>query len=140
LHCAPQLADNPHIERSNEGNLLGDLITTLYVDERLPLRAVASQVGLFHETVRTRLMLTGVRLRPRGGESKPKLSATGEDRRRRRKYPELATLAVGESVRLPRSSRRLKWQTSFYMMAARIGIRVSVRRIDDGSALVIRIS
>jgi IS30 family transposase len=116
-------------------------ISTLYIETGLSLRAVAARVGLSHETVRSRLVRAGVQLRPRGGALRPKAktSQNTEDRRRRKKHSVLSTLSVGDSVLLPRSSKRLKWQCNFYMMAARIGIRVSVRRVDNETAVVTRI-
>lgn len=55
----------------------------------------------------------------------------------RRKYPELARLAIGEHLDLPKNDRRQPHGV-FYKMAKRQGIRVSTRSIDENTMRVTR--
>jgi hypothetical protein len=56
-----------------------------------------------------------------------------------RKYPELGTLKVGESIIVPKPQGPAKYQHNFYTKAKRYGIRISVSTLDGERVRLTRI-
>lgn len=97
----------------------------LYIDQRLSANKIAQLLKCPLSTVYTCLEKHGIeRRRPPGSK---------------RKHPELGELKVGESLIVPRPNKRQKYQTYFYSMAKLVGIRVSVKTMDERSVRLTRV-
>jgi len=92
-----------------------DVLERLCGEDELTLVEIADKLGSKPDRIREMMERHGIDRRQRGG---------------RPKYPQLRRLAVGESIELPKSERK-KPHLSFYDMARKAGIRVSVKRVDE---------
>jgi hypothetical protein len=138
-----------------------DELTRLYVEERETLPEIASRFGVVSVTIGNRLRGAGVRLRTRGhrggggviaiakrlGRSQASISATLKSRGianmqakpHRRKDPGLWDLKVGEHLDVATSPARRNMYTAYYERAKRIGIRIRIRTVDEGTLRITRI-
>lgn len=100
-------------------------LTQMYVDEKKTGKEIGLEIGVSATTVFKRLARYGI------------------DRRRpadwKRKHPELAGLEVGESLIVPRPKRRTKYQHYYYFMGKSLGIRISVKTLDDSHVRLTRV-
>jgi len=97
----------------------------LYIDKGLSAQQIADHVGCLIGKVYTSLKRHGIDRRERGLVS--------------RKYPQLRELNVGESIEVPRPQTKWKYQSYFYPMARSLGIRVSVRTINEQTVKLTRV-
>ena len=97
----------------------------LYLKERLTIRDIAARVNFCSTTVSREIDRHGIAKRPSSSYTV--------------KYPELRELQVGESIEFPKPKGSIP-HMSFYRMAQKANIRVSVRMINEQSARVTRIS
>jgi predicted DNA-binding protein YlxM (UPF0122 family) len=102
---------------------LGDL-RGLYVTEKMPVRKICRTLGITRDRLQNELIRQKIPLR----EHKNPI-----------RYPELASLKVGQFVVFPRT-QRLNYHKRFFDDARRIGIRIKIRAIDEDSVRVTRVS
>ena len=100
-----------------------DLIRHMYVDQKLTTAEVGRATGLGHHLVWRVLRDAGIALRRRGPPQK---------------YPQLLSLAIGESVVLPWSNERPNWHATFHVIAKREGIKLKGKRVDAGTVRLTR--
>lgn len=99
-------------------------ILRMYNDEKVPLSKIAKQIGVSNGAVRRYLISCGVEIR---------------SNRSFRSFPLLGKLKIGESILLPRPTRRCSPHLTYYKMARTYEIRVSVRAVDERTFRVTRI-
>lgn len=117
-------ARRPRVINSASGNYIWSELLRLYVEKKIAIYKLIEMFGLPNATIRQFLERQGASLR---GQGMP------------RKYPELSKLKIGECIRVPKPTSKGKWHGVFYEMAARAGIRVSLRA-DGATVAVIRVS
>ena len=101
-----------------------DVLIKLHIDEDLNISQIQKRLGVTAGRVIRSLGIAGIEKR------RPKYH--------RMRYPVLGTLAVGESVDLPRPKSRTP-ATHFYMMAKKFGIRVRCKTINAEAMRVTRV-
>ena len=105
-----------------------DEMVRSYLDERVPVYLLAQRFRVTKEEIRRRLLSCGIELRQSGGQ---------------RKFPELYNLKLNETIVLakPASKGRSRqyWYETFYKAARRLGVRFSVKSIDDLNVRVTRV-
>lgn len=99
-----------------------DVLSKLHIEEDLNISQISKLLGVDNRKVERSLALAGIERR-RAKYQRPK-------------YPELETLAVGESVELPMPKTK-RPPFNFYRMAQRMGIKV---RCDKISEAIIRVT
>ena len=102
-----------------------DLLEKLYVHDRLTVAEVAEKLNTTDGVIRRAMKIYGIERRKPGALMV--------------KFPQLRSLEIGESVDLPKVRTLPNPHIQFYQMAAKIGIRVSTRSIDDKTFRVTRI-
>lgn len=105
-----------------------DDMVRLYIDERVPVYLLANRFRVSQEEIRERLLRQGLELRPTGHPPK---------------YMELRELKLGETIMLPKpivgGKGNGRWQEYIYGVARRLGVRFSVKSIDDVTIRVTRV-
>ncbi len=96
----------------------------LYVTQKLSVNQVAAQLGYSTAIITLELEKHGIKRR------RPMEWA--------RKYPELALLKIGESLLVPRPTRKRSY-SNFYSMAKWAGIRISIRSAGEAMFELIRV-
>ena len=102
-----------------------DALVSLYVERKMSVAEVATELGCSGESVFRLLVKYGI-------------ARLGHDRRF--KYPELKELKIGESLEYPRPDIGRKIYSDFYVRAKKAGIKVSIKTIDDKTVKVTRIA
>ncbi len=102
-----------------------ETLELLYVKKWLNAREIADHLGCKIGIVYRDLEHHGIDRRVSGNSSL--------------KYPQLRELNIGESIEVPRPQTKWKYQSYFYPMAKTIGIRVSVRTIDEETVRLTRV-
>ena len=111
------------IERARRKVIGSGVLRDLYVRRQLPVTALAEILGVSESFVRSELLRHGFPLR--GARNTHSI-----------RHPELRELKIGESLDLP-AGRKDRY-VRFYQQAAKAGIRVSVRTVDEGTVRVTR--
>lgn len=105
-----------------------DEMVRLYLDERVPVYLLAQRFRVTNKEIRQLLLNRGIELRQKG---------------RPRKFPELYDLKLNETIILPKPTGngkcRHNWHETFYSAARRLGVRFSVKSIDDRTIRVTRV-
>ena len=102
-----------------------DVLEKLYVDDRLTVAEVAEKLKTTYWVIVRAMKIYGIERRKPGALMV--------------KFPQLRRLEIGESVDLPKVPTLPNHYIQFYQMAAKIGIRVSTRSIDEKTFRVTRI-
>jgi predicted DNA-binding protein YlxM (UPF0122 family) len=112
-------------ERTNQLLIAhGDDILRMYLGEKLALEKIAKRLGIPEKRIRDHLVECEVEIR--GPGALPKI-------------PEIGKLKVGESVDLPKPTRKYNPHLTYYRMANAHNISVSLRSIDERTFRVTRI-
>jgi hypothetical protein len=105
-----------------------DEVVRLYLDETVPVYLLAQRFRVTYKEIRRRLLSQGIELRENG---------------RPRKYPELCDLKLNETIVLAKPAskgrHRYNWHETFYKAARGLGVRFSVKSIDDLTVSVTRV-
>src|SRR5688572_11621897 len=99
------------------------LLERLYTYDQLTVIEVAEKLNTTDSVIRRAMKIYGIERRRPGTV----------------KFPQLRKLKIGESVDLPKLLTRPRPHTQFYQMAAKIGIRVSTRSINEKTFRITRI-
>lgn len=102
-----------------------DILVDLYITKQLTRYRVGKELGIDSRRLNAMLRHHGITLR--------------KGRPEQRRHPELADLKVGEALTINVESLRKNYHVGFYHMAKRLGIRVSVKRVDGQTARVTRV-
>ena len=103
----------------------GDEILRLYVDDRLSPDKIGKRLGISVPRIRKFLVESGVEIRGSGPLTK---------------FPELGKLKVGESILLPKPTRKNSPHLTYYRMAKTLKIRVSLESVNGWTFRVTRIN
>lgn len=101
-----------------------DDILRMYVDEKLACAKIGKMLDISEPRIREHLVECGVEIRSSGAVHK---------------FPELGKLKVGESVLLPKPTRKGSLYFSFYRMAKSFKIQISLKSIDERTFRATRI-